>query len=191
MTNQPHAGNPANQAISCGPSGEEPGSTGEVVTCGCWRQPTRWTISSVSRFKRIRNHFFRLLLLMIVIPLAHAGGEDVVKWPSLKKLDDLAERCEALCGNKDISGLRKIAAEVKDAAKVVASDTVPQGAKQPGQVKVLQEDLKSLADSIGDADKQDGEELSAILAGIHPVVEQLMEASGMPHVHEEKEGKPK
>jgi len=129
---------------------------------------------------------------MLVIPSAHAG-EMVVRWPSLKKLDDLAERCEALAEQKDVAGLRKIAAKVKDSAKIVASDSVPEGAKQPSQVKILQGDLKSLIDSIHDPIKQDGEELTAILAGVHPIVEALMEASGMPHVHEsdEKEAKPK
>ena len=144
-------------------------------------------IPSVSALRGLRNRVVGMLLLLLTIVPAKAEDQ-VVKWPSLKKLDDLAERCEALSEKKDVGGLRKIAAEVKSAAKTVAGEAVPQGAKEPGQVKVLQEDLKSLADSIGDADKQDGEELSAILAGIHPVVEQLMAAAGMPHVHEEKEG---
>ncbi len=127
-----------------------------------------------------------VLLFVLVLPLARAE-KVVVKWPSLKKLDDLAERCEALCERKEVAALRKIASSVKDAAKAVESEPVPKGAKSPDEVKVLQSDLKSLADSIGDSVKQDSEELTAILAGIHPIVEKLMEASGMPHVHEKEE----
>jgi hypothetical protein len=137
-----------------------------------------------------RNLCLRALFVLAAIPLAHAG-EVVVKWPSLKKLDDLAEKCEALSERKDVPGLRKIAASVKAAAAAVESEAVPNNAKQPDQVKVLQGDLKSLTDSITDPDKQDGEELTALLAGVHPIVEQLMEASGMPHVHETEEKKPK
>ena len=140
----------------------------------------------------LRTFGIRMLFLILALPLAQAG-ESVVKWPSLKKLDDLAEKCEALSEKKDMAALRKIAASVKTAAEAVESEAVPNNAKQPEQVKVLQGDLKSLTDSINDPEKQDGEELTALLAAVHPIVEQLMEASGMPHVHEtdEKEKKPK
>lgn len=138
---------------------------------------------------RIRS--VRALLFILALPLAHAE-EAVVKWPSLKKLDDLAEKCEALSETNDVPALRKIAASVKTAAVAVESEAVPKNAKQPEQVKVLQSDLKSLTDAISDPDKQDGDELTGVLAGVHPIVEQLMEASGMPHVHktDEKENKP-
>lgn len=144
------------------------------------------------RFHQPRHPFVCMLALLFALSVAQAAAAGV-QWPALKKLDDLAERCEALSDKKDVGGLRKIAAEVKTAMKVVTSDSVPKGAKQPSQVKVLQGDLESLADSISDPTKQDGEELTAILAGVHPIVEALMEASGMPHVHEgaEKEGNPK
>lgn len=130
-------------------------------------------------------HVVAILLLVMMTVRA----ETVVKWPSLKKLDDLAEKCEALSEQKDVAGLRKIAASVKIAAKAVQTEAVPTGAKEPERVKVLQGDLKSLTESISDPAKQDGEELTAILAAVHPIVEQLMEASGMPHVHEEEKAK--
>ena len=139
----------------------------------------------------MKKRLVPVLILILAVPLVRAA-EVVVKWPSLKKLDDLAEKCEALSERKDVPALRKIAASVKSSATVVSADAVPKNAKQPAQVKVLQADLKSLTDSIGDPATQDGEELTAVLAGIHPIVEQLMEASGMPHVHEpeKKEDKP-
>ena len=140
------------------------------------------------RLHQTRHLVVSMLALIFALSVAQAAAAGV-QWPSLKRLDDLAERCEALSDKKDVSGLRKIAAEVKSAMKVVTSDAVPKGAKQPSQVKVLQGDLKSLADALGDPKKQDGEELTAILAGVHPLVEALMAASGMPHVHEGAETK--
>ena len=65
-----------------------------------------------------RNQCVRVLLFILALPLAHAR-EAVVKWPSLKKLDDLAEKCEALSEKKDVAALRKIAASVKTAAETV------------------------------------------------------------------------
>jgi len=127
-----------------------------------------------------------LAILSLLSTLALAKAEDVVKWPNLKKLDDVAERCEALSDRKDIPGLRKVAAAAKEAAVAVEKDKVPANAKDKERVKTLQADLKSLSDALGDPAKQDGDELLDILGGIHPVVEQLMEASGMPHVHEEQ-----
>jgi len=122
---------------------------------------------------------------------ALAFAADVVKWPNLKKLDDLAEKCEALSGKKDVAGLRKIAADTKAAAVAVETDKIPANAKDKEKVKTLQNDLKSLSDAIEDPKTQDGEELTELLAGVHPIVEQLMEASGMPHVHEQEPAKKK
>jgi hypothetical protein len=126
------------------------------------------------------------MIAFLILPSARAA-ESTVTWPSLKKLDDLAEKCEALSESKNVPELRKIAAEVKASAATVAGEAVPKNAKLPDQVKILQSDLKSLTDSIEDPKKQDGEELTALLAGVHPIVEKLMEAAGMPHVHEADE----
>ena len=90
---------------------------------------------------------------------------------------------DALCA-EDVAALRQIAGTVKAAAIAVARDTLPAGAKQPAEVRTLQGDLANLADAIRDPAQQDGVELTGILAGVHPIVEKLMEAAGMPHVHE-------
>jgi hypothetical protein len=131
---------------------------------------------------RTKSRLLTASLFLCTLTLAKA--EDVVKWPNLKKLDDIAERCEALSDKKDIPGLRKVAAEAKSAAVLVEKDKIPGNAKDKERVKTLQSDLKSLTDALGDPATGDGDELLGLLAGIHPIVEQLMEASGMPHVHE-------
>ena len=137
-------------------------------------------------FEHIRRLSFVALAVLAqgAFCVSSYGGNAVVKWDSLKKLDDLAEKCEALCDQKNVPELRKIAPAVKAAATVVAKDAIPANAKQPAEVKILQGDLKSLTDSITNPATQSGEELTAILAGVHPIVEKLMESSGMPHVHE-------
>ena len=123
-------------------------------------------------------------LLLLGLGLTGCRNEVTVQWTSLKQLDDLAERCEALCDQKDVAALRQIAVAVKAAAIIVALDPLPAGARQPDEVNTLQGELANLADSIGDPATQDGAELMGILAGVHPIVEKLMEAAGMPHVHE-------
>lgn len=144
----------------------------------------RSLVSSACRFV-----FFTSLFCAIpsIYPSTAQAAEVVVRWDALKRLDELAEKCEALCEKKDVAGLREVAGPVKQAATVVATDAVPAGAKEAARVNVLQGDLKNLAESIVDPAQQDGEELTAILAGIHPIVEELMGAAGMPHVHEEDE----
>ncbi len=124
------------------------------------------------------------LALLICIQLASCRNRVVVQWPDLKQLDNLAERCEALCEQKDVAALRLVADSVKAAAITVALDPVPDGVRQPEVVNTLQGDLSNLADAIGDPEKQDGAELTSVLAGVHPIVEKMMEAAGMPHVHE-------
>ena len=129
-------------------------------------------------------------LLLFCGSLTGCRNATVVQWPDLKCLDDLAERCEALCEQKDVAALRQIAASVKAAAITVALDPVPDGASHPEQVNALQGDLSSLADAIQNPEQQDGVGLTTVLAGIHPIVEKLMEAAGMPHVHENEKPSP-
>lgn len=134
--------------------------------------------------KLFRVGTFGVLLQLTLVLVAH--GETVVTWNSLKKLDDLAERSEGLCERRAVAELRKLAMPIKKAVAVVVAEPVPAGAKNPGQVKVLLGDLKSLSDSLTTPGQQDGGELTAILCGIHPIVEKLLEAAGMPHVHEDE-----
>ena len=127
---------------------------------------------------------FLICALINVFFVLVSNAETVVKWDSLKKLDDLAERCEALSDSKDVPGLRELVKPVKNAMTVVAVDPVPKGAKLPDQVKILQADLKNLAEVLSDPQIETKSEFVEIFAGIHPIVENLMEAAGMPHVHE-------
>ena len=130
---------------------------------------------------------FLIYALINIFFVISANAETVVSWDSLKKLDDLAERCEALSDSNNVSGLRELIKPVRTAMATVSSDSVPRGAKLPDQVKMLQTDLKNLAEALSETQIEDNIDFVEILAGIHPVVENLMEAAGMPHVHENDE----
>jgi len=154
--------------------------------------PTKWLfhkdpfLKVNKMFEKIFRSFLIYALINVFFVLV-ANAETVVKWDSLKNLDNLAERCEALSDSKDISGLRKLIKPVRSAMASVAADPVPKDAKLPDQVKFLQADLKNLSEVLSDPQIEANTEFVEILAGIHPIVENLMEAAGMPHVHENDE----
>jgi hypothetical protein len=106
-----------------------------------------------------------------------------VQWPNLRALDELAEAAEAAAPNGPLPALRELADKIKPSAEKVAVDPPPNGAAKPDQVKVLQNDLKNLADALQPGTMPEAE-LRANLNSLHPIVEQLMAAAGMPHVHE-------
>ena len=122
-------------------------------------------------------------LLYVAFTLA-ANAETVVKWDSLKKLDVLAERCQALSDANDAAELRKLVIPVRDAMGIVAADRIPMEAKAPDQIKILQTELTSLIEALNDSGTQVDVELISILTSIDPIVGKMMEAAGMPHVHE-------
>jgi len=130
---------------------------------------------------------YRFFLICTVLHISFvlvAHAATAVKWDALKRLDSLAEHCAALADTKDVTGLRALIKPLKNAMAAVAADPVPAGAKAPDQVTILQADLKNLTEVLSDPNHQTDADLVAILAGIHPVVENLMEVAGMPHVHE-------
>jgi len=129
---------------------------------------------------------YRFFLICTVLHISFvlvAPAATAVKWDALQRLDSLAERCEALADTKEVTGLRQLINPLKKAMVAVAADPVPAGAKAPDQVTILQADLKNLTEVLSDPDHQTDADLVALLAGIHPVVENLMEVAGMPHVH--------
>ena len=126
--------------------------------------------------------FAACLLLQLCVCQTGCRHAVPVEWPDLQQLDELAERCEALCNQKDVAALRQMAESIKAAMITVALDSLPDGARHPTEVNALQSDLANLADSIQDPVQQDGAELVAILAKVHPIVGKLREAAGVPHV---------
>ena len=70
-----------------------------------------------------------------------AKNKDVVQWPELRALDELAELAEAFCDKKNAAGMRRLAPRINQAALRVAQGTPPANATRLDEVKMLQKDL--------------------------------------------------
>lgn len=110
------------------------------------------------------------------------NGDAVVSWPALTRLDELAYRSEGLTRTKDLDSVRKSLPELLEAGRAVNPSTIPSNADDPQQVKTILTDLTSLVDGLASAELDDAS-LSNLVIGLHPVIENLIKAVGMPHIH--------
>ena len=116
-----------------------------------------------------------------VVP--ETGSNDkTVSWPELVRLDEVSYRAEGLVRAGDLAAVRKSRTEVLEAGWAVNQASVPSNVADPLQVEVLLIDLNSLIIDLAAADLDD-ETLSSLVLGLHPVIEKLIEAAGMPHLH--------
>ena len=125
-----------------------------------------------------------IALAWIAMGLAACNKGGPVAWPELSALDIMAEKAEGLTEKHDFKGMRALVPELQPAAAKLAASPIPANAANPDATAELQSDLKDLTGRLADASKLSDEELQTLFAGIHPIVEQLMVKSGMPHVHE-------
>jgi len=116
------------------------------------------------------------------ITACNKGG--TVVWPELAALDEKAEKAEGLVEMHDFKGMRAFVPELQPAAAKLVASAVPVNAANPAATAELKDDLKDLTGRLADASNLSDADLETLLAGIHPIVEQLMHQSGMPHVHE-------
>lgn len=133
--------------------------------------------------KTNRIHNF-LLLMTVWAGLVGCGQQNtqdqVVTWAQLRVLDELSEKA---INHSEAEGgsLQEMAVELFAAAKMVSLSEPPTNAKHAEQVVLLQSDLTGLiGDEISSLNK---EELTERIDAIHTVAVKLMEAAGMPHVH--------
>lgn len=110
------------------------------------------------------------------------GGS--VVWPELSALDEKAEKAEGLVEKHDFKAMRALVPELQPAAIKLVASAVPANAANPAATAELKDDLKDLTGRLADISKLSDADLETLLAGVHPIVEQLMLKSGMPHVHE-------
>jgi len=113
------------------------------------------------------------------VPQADAGP---VVWPELAAFDEFAYRAEGLAKVKDRDGLLKQRATLLEAGWAVSPKTMPENVANRKRVHQLLGDLSSLVNGFATNEISD-ERLFALAEGLHPVVEALIEAAGMPHVH--------
>ena len=126
------------------------------------------------------------LCLAVVATSCNRGGDgtgdDSVSWPELTRLDDIAYRAEGFARAGDLSTVSESLSDLLDAGKAVTPATIPANAADPQQVQANLTDLTSLIDGLS-ASELDDQTLTQLVLGLHPVIEKLIQAVGMPHVH--------
>lgn len=109
---------------------------------------------------------------------------DVVQWEALSELDELAVHLEGYVEDNDLEHVRGHVEELQTTGQTVVEGPVPENVKNPEKVKQIQTDLKNVMDNMTNELISDDQMLSSLILSLHPIVENLMEAAGVPHVHE-------
>jgi len=120
----------------------------------------------------------------LALGIAQCRKEQPVVWPDVSALDVLAEKSEGAVERKDIKAMRALLPELRPAGARVVAGKLPANAANAAAVAELVGDLKDLMTKLDKPESLSDGDLQALLAGVHPIVDQLMQKSGMPHVHE-------
>jgi len=119
---------------------------------------------------------------------AAAPAVEVVKWPAISEIDELAERGGAAAKANDVARMKELGAAIAAKAAALSPESIPANAKAKDEVKVLVGDLKSLAAELAGAESMAEADLKTALDGVHSVVARILTTSGVPHVHGDHEG---
>lgn len=132
---------------------------------------------------------WRVAFIPVVLLLLASCGEnrsevsgEVVSWPELVAFDELAYRVEGLAKVKDHKAILSQRTRLLEAGWAVSPSTMPKNVSNPKKVHQLLGDLSSLVNRLAASDVPE-EQLISLAEGLHPVVESLIEAAGMPHLH--------
>ncbi len=107
---------------------------------------------------------------------------DTVSWPELTNLDEIAYRADGFARADDLSLVRESLPKLLASAGAVNQASIPPNTADPQQVKTLLTDLTNLVDGLSSPNLDDAS-LTSLVLGLHPVIEKLIEAAGMPHLH--------
>jgi len=110
------------------------------------------------------------------------ANAEPVSWPELTAFDEFAYRAEGLAKVKDREGLMKQRTALLEAGWAVSPKTMPENAADTRRVHELMGDLASFVNGFAEVEVSD-DRLFALAEGLHPVVEALIEAAGMPHIY--------
>jgi len=124
-------------------------------------------------------------VLGLPLALASCGRQDsaVVEWPEMRAFDELVVVAEGYVLAGESEGALAMREALAEAARELPPGSAPSNARRPREVEGLLEDLASVTDRLSDPDL-DEETMGTLVLGMHPLVDKLMEAAGMPHVHE-------
>lgn len=124
--------------------------------------------------------------LLALCLLLHSCGDssesaEPVTWPELVAFDEIAYVADGHARTQDLEAVAAAREELLAAGRKVTAATIPVNAADPRQVETTLGDLAGLIEGLsGDVDE---EAQATLVLGMHPVIEELMEAAGMPHVH--------
>lgn len=138
----------------------------------------------------------KFLRLAVILPLticsfllisscndkSEVSGTEAVEWPELSRLDNVAYKVEGFARTGDNASIRASLAELLEVGRAVVPATIPSNTLEPQQVETLMADLANLIEELASEELGD-ESLSSLVLGLHPVIEKLIEAAGMPHLH--------
>lgn len=131
-----------------------------------------------------------LRVLGVVAGLIVLGGcgrqpvTETVEWSELRGLDHQAERAEArVDAGADAEELEALSHAVIAAARALLDSGVPANVVSRSAVEARLQDVRDLAGAL-----EEDPGAADVLKAFHPVVAELMEAAGMPHVHDHDHG---
>lgn len=137
--------------------------------------------------------FTRLIALIALMLFVSACGpsastsaeKDAVAWPALKTLDHQVHELEGVRAS-DPGGdlLNQQLGRVLASLSTLLAEDVPANVAQPELVRQKLEELRELSVEL---ERSVDDLETAPLAALHPLVADLMEVAGMPHVHEDRD----
>ena len=130
--------------------------------------------------------FFYLSLILLLSSCERSANEiaeETVSWPEIADFDNLAFQADGLVRVKDLEAVRDLHADLVKAGMAVTPSSIPANAAKPKEVELILSDLSNLVSGL-QADPLDDSSLENLVLGLHPVIAKLIEAAGMPHIHE-------
>ena len=134
---------------------------------------------------RIVSSICLLCSLIWISSCGRQGSQEVgelVAWPEITHFDDLAFRVDGLVRVKDLDSVREILPKLREAGAQLRISSMPGNVANREEVSLIFNDLVSLTKNL-EEEELDDVELSNLILGLHPVIEKLIEAAKMPHVH--------
>ena len=127
----------------------------------------------------------RCIQIGLLLILAACTRDDVegtpVAWPELVRFDEIAYRADGLARTGDLGAVNDLRAELIETGLAVTPSTIPADVADPREVGIILADLTSLVEGLSAT--EDAGSTATLVLGLHPVIERLITAAGMPHVH--------